>query len=111
MPVCLSTRKEEREAKAEILHVAEEFLARFEQPGLQQEASADAPPLPAPIKLYAPAVTQDEMSPAQGGTPIRRHLYQRPLHRRQQRTASLLLQNLLKTGLFIKPGEAYLRLP
>ena len=46
----------------EILHITEEFLARFGQPGLQQEASADA----APIKLYAPAMTQNEMSPAQG---------------------------------------------
>jgi len=67
MPVCLSSRKEEREAKAEILHLAKEFLARFEQPGLQQEASADAASGPAPIKLYAPAMTQDETSPTQGG--------------------------------------------
>ncbi len=67
MTVCLSTRKEEREAKAEILHVAKEFLARFEQPGLQEQASADAPPAPAPNKLYAPAMTQGEMSPAQRG--------------------------------------------
>ena len=67
MPVCLSSRKEEREAKAEILHLAQEFLARFEQPGLQPEASADAASVAAPIKLYAPTMTQDEMSPTQGG--------------------------------------------
>lgn len=63
MPVCLSSRKEEREAKAEILHLAGEFLARFEQPGLQQEAAADA----APFQPEVPGMTQDEMSPTQGG--------------------------------------------
>ena len=57
MPVCLSSRKEEREAKAEILHLAGEFLARFEQPGLQQEAAADA----APFQPDVPGMTQDEM--------------------------------------------------
>ncbi len=54
-------------AKAEILHLAQEFLARFEQPDMQQEAAADAASVPAPIKLYTPAMTQDEMSPIQGG--------------------------------------------
>ena len=67
MPVCLSSRKVEREANAEILHLAQEFLARFEQPDMQQEAAADAASVPAPIKLYTPAMTQDEMSPIQGG--------------------------------------------
>ena len=67
MPVCLSSRKEERETKAKILPIAEEFLTGFEQPDLQQEASADAAPVPAPSKLYASDMIQDEMSPAQGG--------------------------------------------
>ena len=40
IPVSVSPRKEEREAKTEIFKLTEEFLARFEQPTMQQDSQA-----------------------------------------------------------------------
>ena len=67
MPVCLSSRKEEREAKAEILHLAQEFLARFEQPDMQQEAAADAAAHADSVQLDTSGTTQEEIAPTEGG--------------------------------------------
>ena len=44
-PVSVSARKEERAARAEIFKLTEEFLARFEQPMVQQHTPAEIVPI------------------------------------------------------------------